>query len=1008
MKILKRVLPVLLVLSVFVGSFVASFALFNEGTYDFDASYLSVFDEMPDRYYLQAAPENIKFRVNTSDSVESLDYSIVDSNNNVITANFEKVESNIYNITPPANGYIAGERYTLTLGPGVSFADENLMNTSILVFCIEREAIEEYVFTDKVRESSTVIRELSDDSISLDGINTQAGEIIFGTNENEEYVAYKISEVHDDGTASVTVPAIDEIYSDLNIYGEYEFDVEDIVTNPDLGIDVIEKLEIDIIENVKNSKFYSSLIATAYADENEVKSKIDVKIKPDKKKNSLEIELKLTLKGGEEGLFGMSELKNHDVVITIVDSTGVKVRANIQGIVDWDISTTTTSQSSYRIDITRNFKKDEIDPALQNLFSENGKANIIETKKMIGEISEQLNEMDKDDSKGEIKLFDWEMPVGSVPGLTFNAEVKLFLEFKLNASLVIGQENTKVYTAGICFTDYKFKPYSNTYRSEDDLSLSLRGKASLKAGIKVEFALVVISKKIAFIEVDPQFGVYADVYVTTPIPDEEGATAANFIYSYFEPGSYFSADITASINAIIDKFEFSHELIEVKHPFEKWKLGNDKIALGIVANADSVRAVNNVVKLPDILLKYYDVKSGINKTETISSDDLKFVSHDGEVLEVERGKLTLPAATPSGNYYVSTTYMHTDDSIYSSVFRILISGSILEGKVSAYTDDLSSGELEGAQVELYNSTGGTTPISTQKTGEDGKFSFTVDEGDYRLVISADGYRTLTSNQSVEKDEIKYTEHILLMDNSQSGIGSAGGRISNALDGNGVEGVSLKLRSNWNKYSGPYFENFTTTTASNGNYSIEGIPVGYYTVEASLNGYVTGYSNISVLSDNSKNDFDFTITPELAADEVRIVLTWGASPYDLDSHLIGRTPDNGSFNVYYSDQQYYFDGVEMANLDVDDTSSYGPETITIIEDIYGTYTYAVHDYSNKALSYSTDLSFSGAVVRVFSGSNQVAEYNVPTDQAGTYWTVFEIDSSGRIMPINTVSNTKPAA
>lgn len=46
--------------------------------------------------------------------------------------------------------------------------------------------------------------------------------------------------------------------------------------------------------------------------------------------------------------------------------------------------------------------------------------------------------------------------------------------------------------------------------------------------------------------------------------------------------------------------------------------------------------------------------------------------------------------------------------------------------------------------------------------------------------------------------------------------------------------------------------------------------------------------------------------------------------------------------------------------------------------------------------------------MFVGSVQIAEYNVPTDQVGTYWTVFEIAGNGRILPINTISNTKPAA
>ena len=53
MKIFKRIISVFLVLSLFVGSFIGSFALFNKGTYDFDVEQLSVFDEMSDSYYLR-------------------------------------------------------------------------------------------------------------------------------------------------------------------------------------------------------------------------------------------------------------------------------------------------------------------------------------------------------------------------------------------------------------------------------------------------------------------------------------------------------------------------------------------------------------------------------------------------------------------------------------------------------------------------------------------------------------------------------------------------------------------------------------------------------------------------------------------------------------------------------------------------------------------------------------------------------------------------------------------
>ena len=1009
MIIFKRTVSVLLILSLFVGSFIGSFVLFNDGTYDFDAEYLSLFDETPDRYYLQNTPRNIVFRVAASGFDKISAYTLVDSAGHTVPTAYKRAFSEgEYDIVPLAGGYTAGERYTLTLGPDVAFTDENIKNARALVFCVEKEAAEEYTFTDNVTQTSAAIHELSENTVSLEGMTAEPGEIIFGQNEKDEYLVYKIDEILDDGTASVSVPAIDEIYSNLNIYGEYEFDVEELVTNPDL--------EIEIIENVRRSGFYSGLIMTAYASDVHEDGSLDVSITPDKKTNTLEIKIKITLKAGENGLFGNGKLRDHELSVTLKCTLGLKVNTNIQGVANWDVSGTVTTGFSWQVELTRTgILEAKWESGLDGLFK--GKDEYAsyddyylrkEYQQNVRKITDTLNQIAADATGGEIKLFDWKLPIPSVPGLYFSAEVKLFAKFEMTASIAVGHESTTVYTVGVCFANKKFDTYSNTYRSKDDISLSLRGKVSAKAGVKLVIKATLISDKVANINVDPQVGLYADVYVTVPIFGAEKATADRFIYSYFEPGVYFSANVNAHLNVLLKQFDFSYELIEKKFPIEAWTLGNAKIATGIAANAASVRAVNNVVTIPEIIFEYYDVKSGTNGTKILDHGDLKFVSNDGTQLKVSGGKLTLPDATSSGNCYITATYLHTDGKTYSTVFKVLISGSMLEGKVSAFTDDLSTGALEGALVELYSAANSAAPISTQKTAADGRFSFNVSEGNYRLVISADGYRTLTSNQQVGRDEIKYTEHMLLMDNSQTGTGTAGGTVSNALNGRGISGARIRLRNNWNNISGPYMDGFETVTNSSGRYTVTNIPVGYYTVEASLDGYVTGYTNIIVLSENAKTDFDFTITPELAADEIRIVLTWGSTPSDLDSHLIGRTPDNGTFNVYYSNKVYRFNGVEMANLDVDDTSSYGPETITILEDIYGTYTYAVHNFSNRSSSSSTALSFSGAVVRVFIGSIQVAEYHVPTDQIGTYWTVFQIDGSGRIVPVNTLSNTKPSA
>ena len=67
---------------------------------------------------------------------------------------------------------------------------------------------------------------------------------------------------------------------------------------------------------------------------------------------------------------------------------------------------------------------------------------------------------------------------------------------------------------------------------------------------------------------------------------------------------------------------------------------------------------------------------------------------------------------------------------------------------------------------------------------------------------------------------------------------------------------------------------------------------------------------------------------------------------------------------------------------------------------GTYSYYVHDYSNRYDSDSTELSNSGAIARVYSGNTLLATFNVPTNKVGTVWHVFDYDAStDTIKPVN---------
>ena len=131
-----------------------------------------------------------------------------------------------------------------------------------------------------------------------------------------------------------------------------------------------------------------------------------------------------------------------------------------------------------------------------------------------------------------------------------------------------------------------------------------------------------------------------------------------------------------------------------------------------------------------------------------------------------------------------------------------------------------------------------------------------------------------------------------------------------------------------------------------------------------------------------------------------VLTWGETPADLDSHLTGPTSD-GRFHVYYVDMNASDNNETVANLDRDDVTSYGPETVTLLQQNNGTYRYTVHDYTNRYSTDSKAMSLSGAKVTVYVNGVYRDTFNVPTNVGGTIWTVFELNGN-TITPINTMA------
>ena len=96
--------------------------------------------------------------------------------------------------------------------------------------------------------------------------------------------------------------------------------------------------------------------------------------------------------------------------------------------------------------------------------------------------------------------------------------------------------------------------------------------------------------------------------------------------------------------------------------------------------------------------------------------------------------------------------------------------------------------------------------------------------------------------------------------------------------------------------------------------------------------------------------------------------------------------------------YKAKSINGAVMDLDDTQSFGPETITV-DDVsaLGGFTFAVHNFTDRAQFSGADrLAKSGATVRVYSGSTLRKTYTVPTNMLGTVWNVFSVSADGTII------------
>ena len=242
-----------------------------------------------------------------------------------------------------------------------------------------------------------------------------------------------------------------------------------------------------------------------------------------------------------------------------------------------------------------------------------------------------------------------------------------------------------------------------------------------------------------------------------------------------------------------------------------------------------------------------------------------------------------------------------------------------------------------------------------------------------------------------------------------------GSIKNARTSSAIASVRVKVREGYNNRNGSVISEVVSD--GSGHYSIPSLASGNYTFEISKDGYYPLYVNEYFSSSSSNTNFSLIAdsrTSILDRDAfASVVLTWGSLPSDLDSHLYIASDESNTRNeLYYGRRAVGTSPSDVnnpcatagtiASLDMDDTSSYGPETTTICQRYSYPAHFFVHNYSGG--SYDEVSAEAKVVVRKFDGTTYEITPPSTNPSSYRYWKVFDIDSSGNIIPISEYSSS----
>ena len=391
----------------------------------------------------------------------------------------------------------------------------------------------------------------------------------------------------------------------------------------------------------------------------------------------------------------------------------------------------------------------------------------------------------------------------------------------------------------------------------------------------------------------------------------------------------------------------------------------------------------------------------------------------------------------NGSRYFARVKVQDTSGNWSLTWGAASSPTETAGSVSGLVRDTDDNDIGGATITLRymddNSvvqTNAETPEEvTVTTGSDGRFvieNVPAGTNRYRLVCEIDDRSIVKNNVTVVAGENTDVGALYIVP-SGAAAGDITGKVVDANTAEVIQGAVVTVQS-WDISTGTFTVAGTDTTDSNGDYSITGLSAGTYTVIITNDNYFDLTVDNQVINGNL-NMGRQAICEILAEPQVRVIVLWGATPADLDLHLVGPTvtgdSDTGNptdrFHVYWSNHKTFDeytgnyiagDGGSWSRGDTTGTMStaslvqditaanpgYGPEAINLYRHgntqyARGVYTFTVDNWSETEwvpAGYSITM-------RVYDAIGMAREINFPTTgwsgASPNFWKAIKIDIQG---------------